>query len=186
MKYMIGSGGHARVLSAFVDCNPTKDDAEIFALDLGFVTLVNGVGNNRRSVWEKFKAKGFSFETVMDARATIKSLPRAEGVQIMAGVVIQPGVTFGVNTLVNTGASIDHDCVIGAHVHVCPGAVLCGDVTVGDESVIGPGATVCRGVRIGDRVTVGAGAVVLDDVPDDAMVVGVPAGIKRMKFLEAA
>ena len=40
---------------------------------------------------------------------------------------------------------------------------------------IGSGAVIMCGVTIGKRAMIGAGAVVLENVPDDAVVVGVPA-----------
>ena len=93
----------------------------------------------------------------------------------MAGAVIQPGTRLGVNTIVNTRASIDHDCIIGDHVHIAPGAVLSGEVRVGNCSHIGCGATIVQGVKLGEATVIGAGAVVLKDVPDGTTVVGVPA-----------
>lgn len=43
---------------------------------------------------------------------------------------------------------------------------------------IGSGAVIMCGVTIGSRAMVGAGAVVTKDVPDDAVVVGVPARMR--------
>ena len=40
---------------------------------------------------------------------------------------------------------------------------------------IGSGAVILCGVTIGERALIGAGAVVTRDVPDDAVVTGVPA-----------
>jgi acetyltransferase-like isoleucine patch superfamily enzyme len=40
---------------------------------------------------------------------------------------------------------------------------------------VGSGARVLPGIRVGDRAVIGAGAVVVADVPDDAVVTGVPA-----------
>ena len=37
------------------------------------------------------------------------------------------------------------------------------------------------GIRIGNNVTIGAGSVVLDDVPDNALVVGEKARVKVIK-----
>ena len=50
------------------------------------------------------------------------------------------------------------------------------DVEVGEGAWIGAHAVVV-GCRVGDRAVVGAGAVVLEDVPDDAIAVGVPARV---------
>jgi UDP-2-acetamido-3-amino-2,3-dideoxy-glucuronate N-acetyltransferase len=46
-------------------------------------------------------------------------------------------------------------------------------------ATIGSGVVVMCGVTIGERAMVGAGAVVTRDVPDDAVVVGVPARLHR-------
>ena len=52
---------------------------------------------------------------------------------------------------------------------------------IGDNVFIGAGARVLGGIRIGDNAVIGANAVVIDDVPDGATVVGIPAKIVRDK-----
>jgi acetyltransferase-like isoleucine patch superfamily enzyme len=46
---------------------------------------------------------------------------------------------------------------------------------------IGSGAVILCGVTIGVRALVGAGAVVTHDVPDGAIVAGVPARVRRIE-----
>ena len=53
---------------------------------------------------------------------------------------------------------------------------------VGNDVWIGAGAFIKDGVRIGNGAIVGAGAVVVKDVPEYAIVAGVPAKIIRMRF----
>ncbi len=48
---------------------------------------------------------------------------------------------------------------------------------IGNNVKIATGAKVLGGIRIGNNVTIGANAVVLKDVPDNAVVVGIPARI---------
>jgi acetyltransferase-like isoleucine patch superfamily enzyme len=55
------------------------------------------------------------------------------------------------------------------------------DVRVGHNVWIGYGACVLRGVSIGDNCIVGTNAVVTRDVPDNAVVGGVPARLIRMR-----
>lgn len=93
----------------------------------------------------------------------------------MAGVVVQARARVGVNVILNTRSSVDHDCIIGDHSHVAPGATISGNVRVGRDTFIGAGATVIQGILIGDGATIGAGAVVVRDVPDGAKVFGCPA-----------
>ena len=77
--------------------------------------------------------------------------------------------------IVNTGARVDHDCVLGEACHIAPGATLGGSVRVGAQSLVGIGATVRQGIAIGDRVLIAGGAMVIHDVPDGERWAGVPA-----------
>lgn len=52
-------------------------------------------------------------------------------------------------------------------------------VIIGEDCWIGGGAIICPGVAIGNRCVVGAGSVVTRDVPDDTMVGGNPAVVKK-------
>jgi sugar O-acyltransferase (sialic acid O-acetyltransferase NeuD family) len=104
-----------------------------------------------------------------------RRIREGRGVQRLAGTLVNVGAILGDNVLVNSGAIIEHDCVLGDHVHVATGARLAGNVTVGLGAHIGAGATIRQGIAIGARALIGAGAVVVRDVPDDAVMVGVPA-----------
>ena len=77
------------------------------------------------------------------------------------GVVINGEVTGGRNV------KMEHGVTLGAEKGKCP--------VIGDNVFIGAGAKVFGPVRIGNDVRIGANAVVLEDVPDGATVVGVPA-----------
>ena len=83
------------------------------------------------------------------------------------------------NVIINTRASIDHDCNIGPHVHIAPGVVMSGGVSVGEGSFIGVGAVVRQGIRIAPGVTVGAGSVVVKDLLEPGTYTGCPARPKR-------
>jgi sugar O-acyltransferase (sialic acid O-acetyltransferase NeuD family) len=199
---MVGGGGHARVLIAtllmqgrevigFVDPATSNkwiygvrhlgDDSVIRRHGARNIQLVNGVGSTgsgmlRCRLFRKFRKQGFRFTGLVHPTAILANDVRlGEGVQIMAGVVIQPGSCVGANGIVNTGALIDHDCNIGAHAHIAPGAALSGQVRVGIGAHIGTGATVIQSVRVGAWSIVGAGAAVIRDVPAGVTAVGVPA-----------
>jgi UDP-perosamine 4-acetyltransferase len=135
------------------------------------VRLVNGIGSigpttRRDEIYRRNLAKGFGFASVVHPSAVIStSAVLAEGVQIMAGCVVQTGASIGANTIVNTRASVDHDCRIGETVHVAPGVTLSGTVTVGDRTHIGTGATVIQGITIGPDSVIAAGAAVYRDLP---------------------
>jgi sugar O-acyltransferase (sialic acid O-acetyltransferase NeuD family) len=199
---VIGGGGHAKVLVStlllcrrnilgFVDLNPTASpllgiwylgsDAAVLLHAPGDVRLVNGVGSagstaSRRDVYDRFSHEGYCFATVVHPSAIVAPEVQIEdGVQIMAGAILQPGTCVGSNAIVNTGAIIDHDCVVGAHAHIAPGAVLSGGVHVDSGAHVGTGACIIQGVFIGAASVVGAGAVVIKDVSPGVTTVGVPA-----------
>ena len=44
---------------------------------------------------------------------------------------------------------------------------------IGDNVYIGPGAKIFGNIRIGSNVAIGANCVVNEDIPDDAVVVGI-------------
>lgn len=56
-----------------------------------------------------------------------------------------------------------------------------GAPTLGNNVMVGVGATLLGPVNIGNNVSIAAHAVVLHDVPDNAVVTGIPAEIKRYK-----
>ena len=51
---------------------------------------------------------------------------------------------------------------------------------IGDQVFIGAGARVLGDLRVDDRAVIGANAVVIDDVPADATVVGIPAKVIKI------
>jgi acetyltransferase-like isoleucine patch superfamily enzyme len=57
-------------------------------------------------------------------------------------------------------------------------------VTIGSDVWTGHNVNVMPGVSVGDGAIIGAGSVVTKDVPPFAIVVGVPAQVKRMRFSE--
>lgn len=201
---LLGSGGHARVLLDVlrlrgrrvlfaVDADAATHGRSVAGIvvrggdDLvqeyapDQVLLVHGVGSVRQcesrcQLFERMKSRGYGFARIVHPSAVIaSSTVLGEGVQILAGAVVQPDCRLDENVIVNTNASVDHDGWIGRHAHVGPGATLCGGVVVGERSHVGTGATIVQGRTIGARALIGAGAVVLRDVPDGATAYGVPA-----------
>ena len=80
---------------------------------------------------------------------------------------------------------VGKNVVIGKNCTIQPGVVFGNKtekddkrpVTVGDNCYFGLNAKILGSVNIGNNVTVGANAVVTKDIPDNAVVVGIPAKI---------
>ena len=90
----------------------------------------------------------------------------------MQGAIVQSDVCIGSHCIINTGASVDHECLIADYVHISPHCTLCGNVQVGEGTWIGAGSVVIPGVKIGKWSIIGAGSVVTKDIPDGVLAVG--------------
>lgn len=143
------------------------------------IYLVNGLGSlpaksRRWSIAEYYRDKGYKFKTIIHPSAIVAAdAVLSEGAQVMAGVVIQPGVSIGNDSIINTRVSIDHDCSIGEQCHLAPGVILCGDVRVGNKVYLGSGSTVVQGVTVGAKSIIGASSVVLRDVNECVKIIQV-------------
>ncbi len=82
----------------------------------------------------------------------------------------------GIGAVIHPDSIIGRDCVISQNVTLGSRAGGNGTPVVGDNVFISPGAK-CFGGRIGSNVVIGANSVVLDEVPDNCVVAGVPAKI---------
>lgn len=63
--------------------------------------------------------------------------------------------------------------------NLSPKAAMCGHVRVGNKSWLCTGCSIANDITIGENAVVAAGAAVIKDVPDNVMVAGVPAVIKK-------
>ncbi|MBM3944614.1 MAG: acetyltransferase [SAR202 cluster bacterium] len=138
--------------------------------------VAHGDNALKMTVASELQKKGFSFQSAVHRQAVIsESAHIGEGSIVNPGAVLLPGAKLGRHVIAHSGCVIEHDCVVEDGANIAPGATLAGRVYVGTQAYLYTGCIVIPGVRIGVRAVVGAGAVVLEDVPDDAVVVGNPA-----------
>jgi UDP-perosamine 4-acetyltransferase len=186
---LVGAGGHARVvrdllntlersIRGYCAIEPEgdlpylgNDEQLLDTVSPSDVYLVNGIGavspqanEHRDKIFLKFKQHGFSFITLIHPSAVVSSsVTLEEGVQIMAGVVIQTHVNVGPNTIINTSSSIDHDCILGKSVHIAPGVTLSGNVKIGAFSHIGVGATIIQNITVKESTLLRAGTTLIKE-----------------------
>ncbi|HXK33839.1 MAG TPA: hypothetical protein VNM91_07510 [Dehalococcoidia bacterium] len=108
------------------------------------------------------------------------------GTQISRGVRLGRGVYFPHGDAHIHGHTTIGECtIVGVQAAIgLRGSFFGGDMgtrgpTIGSYVRIGTGARLLGGITVGDRAVIGAGAVVIDDVPEAATVVGVPARVVR-------
>ena len=92
-------------------------------------------------------------------------LSASGGIEFQDGVSVAPGVRI---------ATINHDFNNRHTIYTY------GKVVIKKNAWIGMNVTICPGVTIGKNSVVAAGAVVTKDVPDNAVVGGVPAKVIKM------
>jgi UDP-perosamine 4-acetyltransferase len=145
-----------------------------FGLVIGVGQIVGGT--RRSEIAARLQVMGYSFPPMLHPTAWIaEDVELGSGVQVMAGAVIQPGSRIGNHTIVNTRASVDHDCIVGANVHIAPAATLCGGVSIGNRAFIGSGAIIAQGIRVGAGGIVGAGVALVRDLDENRKIVGAPS-----------
>ena len=103
------------------------------------------------------------------------------GSVISAGVAVTANVHIGDHVVLHLNATVGHDAVMEDYVSVMPGANISGRVTLGEGAYVGVGAAIVQGVHIGAWSKVGAGSVVINDVPANSTVVGVPGRVVRQR-----
>ena len=208
---IIGTGGHARVILdilnydrnieivAFIDKEIHGSDERIMGIPVlgdhsvlpgllksGIKGAIIGVGDNkiRKEYYEKFRDMGIELVNAIHPAVHLSHYAKiGNGVVVAAGATIATGAEIGNNVIVNSGAIIEHEDKIEDHVHIAPGTVLAGRVKVKEGAFIGAGCVVKQYVTIGENVIIGAGSVVLEDIPDNAVAVGAPAKVIKMRDL---
>lgn len=150
----------------------------------GYKAAFIALGSNslRERLAKTVLEQGFRIVNAISPAATLSPSARLGlGVAIMAGAVVNAEALIADLAIVNTGATIDHDCHIGRAAHIAPQCALAGCVTIGAGSFLGIGCKVVPQMSIGENVVLGAGSVVISDIPAMVTAVGVPARILKQK-----
>ena len=201
MTFVIGSGGHAKVVIAallalgkpiegVLDDDPQTHGKNVLGLIVkGGTELLSfylqpraiiAIGSNRtrQQIAQRFPKT--LWETLVHPKAWVDSSARvAQGSVVLAGAVVQAEAVIGEHCIVNTCTSVDHDCFLDSFVHLAPGVHLAGNVRVSEGGFCGVGSRAVPGVVIGAWSIVGAGATVVRSTPDHTISVGTPAQVIR-------
>jgi len=194
--YLYGASGHAKVVMdiaklayyevpCLIDDNPKVDEINGVpvvhsAENISPIIVTIGDCQIRRKVVRKLGNREF-LTIIHPSAIKAENVKLGYGTVVMAGVVLNPFVNIGNHCIINTGASIDHDGVIGDFVHIAPHCTLCGEVIVGEGTWVGAGSTIIQGIHIGKNCFIGAGSVVVKDIPDGSLCYGNPARVIKSK-----
>jgi sugar O-acyltransferase (sialic acid O-acetyltransferase NeuD family) len=197
---VIGAGGHAKVVvraaldQGFLIHGVFDDSSKRWGESLlGFPILgpiekaaqfqdipcVIAIGDNatRERVSSLLRVR---YETIVHPSAIVDPTVRlGAGTVVLHRAVIQADAQVGCHAIINTAATVDHDCQIADFVHLAPGVHLAGNVSIEQGAMLGIGSVVIPARTIDAWSVVGAGAAVTDNLPSTIVAVGVPARVRK-------
>lgn len=156
-------------------------EAKTYLNNNNFFILAIGGPKNRHLLYNCFKNeyKAKPISIIAKTALVSKHSKLGLGLNIMSFAFISNSVKIGNGCLINSYAKIHHDCVLGEFTEISPNVTILGNSVIGNYCFIGASATILPKIKIGNNVIVAAGSVVTKNIPDNCMVAGVPAIIKK-------
>lgn len=109
--------------------------------------------------------------------------------RFLTGIEIHPGASIGRRCVIDHGMAVvvGETAEVGDDVTIYQGVTLGGTgkdtgkrhPTIGNNVVISTGAKVLGPFKVGNNCKIGAGSVVLEEIPDNCTVVGIPGKIVK-------
>tara|TARA_Y100000992_G_C21259839_1_gene490645 strand:- start:185 stop:784 length:600 start_codon:yes stop_codon:yes gene_type:complete len=190
---IIGAGGHGKVVGEIAILNKYEvvhffdDRADIIKefiftpiknidylsshlndYDAFFVAIGDNKMRNNKIKWLK-ENKANIVNLIHPDSTVSKFSSLGVGTCVMANAVINAGTFVNEGVIINTSASIDHDCKIGDFAHISPNCSLSGNVKIGKFTHLGSGTSVHPGIKVGDNVKTGVGSKIFKDILDDTV-----------------
>ena len=188
---IIGAGGHGKVIGEIALLNQYEiidffDDRaseikvfpfkiigtleyleqHLYDYDDFFVAIGDNQLRSDKMVW--LKKNKMNIVSLVHPKSTVSKLSSLGiGTCIMANVVVNPGAIIKEGVIVNTSASVDHDCIIEDFTHISPNCSLSGSVMIGKFTHLGTGTSVHPGIHIGNNVKIGIGSRVFKNILDN-------------------
>jgi len=185
---IIGAGGHGKVVGEiallkqykiihFFDDEIEKIKDFPFTISGNLDYLVNhlkdydsffvAIGDNQKryNKLEWLKKQKKNIINLIHPKSTISKFSSLGlGISVMANAVINPGTFIKEGVIINSSASIDHDCMIECFSHISPNCSLSGNVRVGKFTHLGTGTSVHPGINIGNNVKTAVGSKVYKNI----------------------
>lgn len=208
---IIGAGTYGEVYLAylqeagveivgFLDDNPRYINAKINKVPvLGDISCLEGLkrrygveavfcplGDNRLRVNILTKAQKLGYKTPSYIHPSVIISPEVtigSGVYILLGTTIMPHTVIKDFVMISMGVNLAHHDILEEGVFLSTGCNFGASIHAQRYAYCGIGSTIMTGVHeLGENCLIGAGSVVIKDVPDNAIVAGVPAKIIKYKL----
>ncbi len=143
------------------------------------------LGNNalRVKCLEYASSLGYETPNFIHPSATIHhSVKLGKGVYVLLGVNIMPYTVIEDYVMISMNALVAHHTTLKKGTFLSTGVNFGASIVAHERAYVGIGATIMTGLHdLGADCLVGAGAVVIKDVPEKAIMAGVPAKVIRIK-----
>lgn len=203
---IIGAGGHATSIAnialacgysieCFIDKHKTSESLLGTRIAPDIQNIKNpedhhyaiGIGDNhaRQKLYENLTAEknNLIFPPLIHPSATISFFTEiGEGTVIMPNSCIGPNSKVGKFCIINTHASLDHDCLMGDYSSLAPSATTGGKVIIGERTAICIASTIKHGLEIGSDCVVGASSLALHNISNNTVSYGIPAKEIRRRY----
>ena len=199
---IFGASGHGKVVAELAeecgfevtfydDAYPQKKMVEHWHIKGDFKDLVLvksnyncaivAIGNNkvREKLSQSLLEEGIKLATLIHPKSVVSKYAKiSSGTVVFANAAINAFAKIGPYCIINTGAIVEHDCIIGRSVHLSPNVALGGGTIINDLAWLGIGVVTCHLIDVGKNSIVGANSAVIKNIPQDAIAVGSPSVIK--------
>ena len=144
------------------------------------------LGNNKLRVKFLEYSRQLGYKTPNFIHSSVLIAPNviigSNSVYILQSTQIMPYVTIEDDVMISCGANIIHHSYLSKGTFISNGVNFGAHITAKKYVYIGMGSTIMTGVNmLGEDCLIGAGAVVIHDVPDRAVMAGVPAKVLKYK-----
>ncbi len=146
-----------------------------------FVTCAIGKSSVRKLIYEKVsQMEHVQLATLIDPAVRVdESVQVGEGSIICCRTVITVDINIGKGVLLNTGASVGHDAIIGDYCTMLTNAMASGNTFLGEGCEIGSGAFILQGIKVCPGTVVAPVSSVLNNITEAGIYAGNPA--RRMR-----
>lgn len=154
---------------AFLDTY-RPDDVDMF-VGIGYRSM-----RNRQESYERLKSEGYLLRNIVSKSVLMAETHFAESNNfLMPGVVIEPGVSIGVNNVVWSNTTICHESSIGEHNFLASNVTIGGESIIGSRCFFGFSSTLVQQRSVGDDVLVAAHSLLLQNADSLTRYQGQPA-----------
>ena len=144
------------------------------------------LGNNVLRVRYLTYANSLGYETPNFIHPSVFISPNVEignkGIYILPRTTIMPWCKIKNYVMMSVNSIVSHHSVLDEGTFLSFGVNFGASISAGKYTYCGIGATIMTGVHhLGENCLIGAGAVVIKDVPNNAVMAGVPAKVLKIK-----